>query len=226
MMLFVWQLDETSHCSDTTGSTWFLDILCTWIWDSLHGLLCFSLEFIAKRWVSKSPVTSLCWHSVCGDGHSVISLCVLTAQILSWLHHVMLWFQTAEEHERESYTCWWNWRDSKSPGAQLWKEMTLNHFYALLYSLNSVAMSLTPSLLLWHLSTRRWAAGQLSVTMDACARIRGVPIRSRATVRKEVCPPSYSILFCFYLLCCVSFEMMCQAPPCSLCSWMPFSVGS
>lgn len=28
---------------------------------------------------------------------------------------------------------------------------------------------------------------QLSVAMDACARIRGVPIRPRVSVRKEVC---------------------------------------
>lgn len=74
------------------------------------------------------------------------------------------------------------------------------------YSLNFFAMSLTLSfsvfpspLASFYLQVSGQSAShvQLSVAMDACARIRGVPVRSRASVRKEVC--LHCILFCNYL---------------------------
>lgn len=56
----------------------------------------------------------------------------------------------------------------------------------------------SPCAFVSHLSVSRWASCQTGACfflgggdMDTCARIRGVPLRSRASVRKEVCLPGW-----------------------------------
>lgn len=150
---------------------------------------------------------------------SVIFLCYLIALRLSLLCHVIVavvegktalsssvFFYllkiidgTREWTSHRMFSCW-----TKSDDVNLLSflillvghnSLLINYFAVLLTLLFSVhLLPLVPFGL--QVCGRSASHVQPSVAMDACARIRGVPIRSRASVRKEVCVPGHCILFC------------------------------
>lgn len=89
--------------------------------------------------------------------------------------------------------CGWGACNSKISHVECWTSLRCHSLCHFLFSLSP------RHILCLQVSGQSASHVQLSVTMDACARIRGVPVRSRPSVRKEVCLLWSCVLFWLYL---------------------------
>ena len=130
---------------------------------------------------------------VCGSGcrHGVLTLCLLIALMPS-CDALVVEGEIAEWSSRAAETsCGTILFFLPRKQAELW-DRKANFLYFLAISLTPVVFTFCFFFLPHPVSfsqVRGQSARpvQLSGAMDACARIRGVPIRSRASIRKEVC---------------------------------------